>query len=121
MASQPDSCFDLLGMSAPCFLGGKLILQRAARNKLDWDQSLFLDFVTNWDLWVTSVKSFRTLLCIVIVLDIVYSQMIAIMFSISFMTFAMLLMMCFLALDICVVLLMTVLLLVSFLINRKLF
>ena len=44
-------------MSAPCFLGGKLILQRAARTKLDWDEPLPTDLVKNWNSWVTSVKS----------------------------------------------------------------
>ena len=57
MASQLASCFDPLGISAPCFLGGKLILQRAARTKLDWDEPLPSDLVKNWNSWVTSVKS----------------------------------------------------------------
>ena len=51
MASQLASYFDPLGMIAPCILRGKLILQRVAQAKFDWDDKLPDDILHSWNLW----------------------------------------------------------------------
>ena len=55
MASQLASSFDPLGIASPCLLGGKLILQKAAMVKLDWDDELPGDIVNEWNSWVSSL------------------------------------------------------------------
>ena len=62
MASQLASYFDPLGMIAPCILGGKLILQRVAQAKFDWDDKLPDDILHNWNLWIAE---FNALSCFV--------------------------------------------------------
>ena len=55
MASQLASNFDPLGIASPCFLGGKLILQKAAMAKLDCGDELPGDIVNEWNSWVSSL------------------------------------------------------------------
>ena len=55
MASQLVSNFDPLGIASLCLLGGKLILQKAAMAKLDWDDELPSDIVNEWNSWVASL------------------------------------------------------------------
>ena len=57
MASQLASNFDPLGVVSPCLLGGKLILQRVATAKYDWDDKLPDNIISNWNAWIVSLKT----------------------------------------------------------------
>ena len=57
MASQLASYFDPLGMIAPCVLRGKLILQRVAQAKFDWDDKLQDDILHNWNSWIAEFNA----------------------------------------------------------------
>ena len=57
IASQLASYFDPLGMIAPCILGGKLILQRVAQAKFDWDDKLPDDILHSWNLWIAEFNA----------------------------------------------------------------
>ena len=58
MSSQIASYFDPLGLAAQCFLNGKLILQRVARDKFDWDDKLPADASKNWNSWVIALDRY---------------------------------------------------------------
>ena len=55
ISGQRASYFDLLGLAAPSFLNGKLILQRVALDKFDWDDKLPADVIKHWNSWLTSL------------------------------------------------------------------
>ena len=57
MASQLASNFDPLGVVSPCLLGGKLILQRVATAKYDWDDKLPDNIISDWNAWIVSLKT----------------------------------------------------------------
>ena len=63
IASQLASNFHPLGIASPCLLGGKLILQKAAMAKLDWDDELPGDIVNEWNSWVASLGPCQVFLC----------------------------------------------------------
>ena len=48
MTSQLASQFDPLGVVSPLLLGGKLILQKVAASKIDWDETLPDNFRKDW-------------------------------------------------------------------------
>ena len=57
MASQLASNFDPLGVVSPCLLGGKLLLQRVATAKYDWDDKLPDNIISDWNAWIVSLKT----------------------------------------------------------------
>ena len=58
MLSVLASQYDQLGFLAPCFLGGKLILQKVTSSGLGWDEILPSDVLSNWIAWAASVEPF---------------------------------------------------------------
>ena len=52
MTSQLASQFDPLGVVSPLLLGGKLILQKVAASKIDWDETLPDNFRKEWKKWL---------------------------------------------------------------------
>ena len=58
MLSVLASQYDPLGFLAPCFLRGKLILQRVTTLGFTGDDVLPDDVLRDWRAWVASVKSF---------------------------------------------------------------
>ena len=56
MASQLARNFDPLGLASPCLLRGKLILQNVAAAKLDWNDKLPENLVSEWNAWVNSLR-----------------------------------------------------------------
>ena len=58
MLSVLASQYDPLGFLAPCFLGGKLILQKVTSSGLGWDEILPGDGLSNWIAWAVSVEPF---------------------------------------------------------------
>ena len=57
MASQLASNFGPLDVVSPCLLGGKLILQRVATAKYDWDDKL-PENISDWNAWMFTVWLF---------------------------------------------------------------
>ena len=52
MTSQLASQFDPLEVVSPLLLGGKLILQKIAASKIDWDETLPDNFRKDWKKWL---------------------------------------------------------------------
>ena len=50
--------YDPLGFLAPCFLGGKLILQKVTSLGLGWEEILPSDVLSKWIAWAASVDPF---------------------------------------------------------------
>ena len=53
-----SSQYDPLGFLAPCFLGGKLLVQKVTSSGLGWDEIPFSDVLSNWIIWAASVEPF---------------------------------------------------------------
>ena len=58
MLSVLASQYDPLVFLAPCFLGGKLILQKVTSSGLGWDEILPSDVLSSWISWAASVEPF---------------------------------------------------------------
>ena len=56
MTSQLASQFDPLGMAAPFFLGGRLILQKVAASGVAWDDILPDDVQNTWRKWLATLS-----------------------------------------------------------------
>ena len=57
MLSQLSMLYDPLGLIGPVIHRGKILFQDANRMKLNWDSSMPLSLIRDWEIWLKSLKN----------------------------------------------------------------
>ena len=55
--SFTSSIFDPLGMISPAILESKLLIQELWKRNIDWDELIWLDILTRWNIWKQSIQN----------------------------------------------------------------
>ena len=60
MIAAINSVFDVLGISSPLMITGKLLYSQACLNKLRWDEEVPEDISKMWNKWVEDLEKIKT-------------------------------------------------------------
>ena len=60
MISTINSVFDVLGISSPLMITGKLLYSQACLNKLRWDEEVPEDISKMWNKWIEDLEKIKT-------------------------------------------------------------
>ena len=60
MIAAINGVFDVLGISSPLMITGKLLHSQACRNKLRWDEEVPEDISKMWNKWIEDLEKIKT-------------------------------------------------------------